>query len=58
MSRSVAVVTKSPRLKRGKVKTRTASDNSLKPKTRIHVAKGFNDVLSANDKAVELTYTR
>jgi hypothetical protein len=57
--RRVAIVTgKSSGLRRGKVKTRAASDNSLKPKTRIAVAEGFNDVLSANDKAVELTYTR
>ncbi len=59
MKKRVVIVTgKSSSVKKGRVKTRTASNESLKPKTRIPVTKGFNEVLSANDKAVELTYTR
>ncbi|WP_462411386.1 hypothetical protein [Neobacillus sp. Marseille-QA0830] len=61
MTRRVAVVAhESTGQSRGRVKVRrkSASNNSLKPKTRIAVARGFNEVLSANDKAVELIYNR
>lgn len=41
---------------RVQIKRKRAFNNSLKPKTRILVEKGFNEVLTANDKAVQLTY--
>ncbi|MBG9694169.1 hypothetical protein ABD91_25895 [Lysinibacillus sphaericus] len=49
---------KGKRKVRVQIKRKRASDNSLLPKTSIAVEKGFNEVLTANDKAVQLTYTR
>ncbi|KGR89545.1 hypothetical protein CD30_16455 [Ureibacillus massiliensis 4400831 = CIP 108448 = CCUG 49529] len=59
----ISVVTpKTEEQQKGKARVRinrkNASNNSLKPKTRIVVEEGFNEVLTANDKAVQITYTR
>jgi hypothetical protein len=45
-------------IKRGKAKTRTAKDTSLRPKTQVSVVEGFSNVLTANDNAIKITYTR
>lgn len=53
-----AVGVRTAGVKRGKAKTRTATQTSLRPKTQVAVAEGFNNILTANDNAIKITYTR
>nr|WP_144925307.1 hypothetical protein [Paenibacillus bovis] len=56
--RSQTGVRKSSSTRKGRVKAVSGTSSSLRPKTQVAVAKGFKSVLSANDKAVKITYTR
>lgn len=53
----VAVSRKSAGIKRGKAK-KSPMDTSLRPKTQVSVVDGFSNVLTANDNAIKITYTR
>lgn len=51
-------VRQSAGVRRGRGKSRSASNSSLRPKTQVSVVEGFSNVLSANERAINTTYNR
>ncbi|PGS54232.1 hypothetical protein [Bacillus sp. AFS041924] len=55
---AISVLRRPAGIKRGKSKSISSIKNSLRPNTQVPVVEGFSNVLTANDKAEKLTYTR
>jgi len=57
MTRVVSSVRKPAGVRRGRKKA-ISQGSSLRPNTHVAVAEGFSKILTANDKAINMTYNR